>query len=344
MLEEQKRRCLFLEVAPWESERIEKELGDCGKMEISTETLEESTVDEPESFTVLSPSTHSSIDADALDRFPNVKLITTRSTGIDHIDLEACHNHGVVVCNVPTYGANTVAEHTFGLILSLTRRVHKAHEQAVHGKFNLEKLRGFDLRGRTLGVVGTGSIGTHVIRIALGFQMNVIAYDVHPVHQMADALGFAYVDMERLLSEADIVTLHAPYNEKTHHMIDHTAVASMKKGAFLINTARGGLVNTEALVGGLESKQLGGAGLDVLEHEQAIIEEGQLLSKHYDAQGLKTLLENNILLRMENVIITPHIGFNSAEALDKILATTLQNIAAFEADRPQNEVSVLSGQ
>jgi D-lactate dehydrogenase len=331
-------RCLFVEVEPWEKERIREMFKECGEPITSEQVLAETEVDDRAGIVVISPFIHSRIDQGILDLFPGLKLIATRSTGLDHIDLDACAARGVLVSNVPVYGANTVAEHTFGLILSLTRRVHKAYEQTTRGRFSIERLRGIDLRDRTIGVVGTGAIGTHVIRIALGFQMNVLAYDVKPVGHMADALGFEYVDLDELLRRSDIVTLHAPLNDKTRHLIDEAAVSKMKPGVILINTARGGLVDTQALVAGLRSERLGGAGLDVLEDEEAVMEESEMLSRRYDAERLQTLVENHVLLRMDNVIITPHIGFNSEEALDKILDTTADNVSSFLAGNPQNIV------
>lgn len=331
--------CLFVEVQPWEVERIKSKCDVCGGLIATEETLADAEVDDPESVGVLSPFIYSDVDAEALDRFPNAQLVATRSTGFDHVDLDACRERGVTVCNVPTYGANTVAEHTFALILSLTRKSHKAYEQTVRGKFDMAGLRGIDLRDRTIGVVGTGSIGTHVVRIALGFQMRVLAFDVQPIEQMADALGFEYVGMDRLLAESDIVTLHAPYNDATHHMIDGEAIEKMKDGAILVNTARGALVETEALIQALRSGKLGGAGLDVLEKEQAIMEESEMLTAAYDEEALQSIVQNTILLRMDNVIITPHIAFNSEEALNKILDTTVANIAAYQKGEPVNVVA-----
>lgn len=332
------QRCLFVELEPWEAERIEARQKDCRLLTRYEEPLQDIEIDDPSGILILSPFIHSRVDRTAIEKLPDLKLIATRSTGYDHIDTEACREMGITVCNVPRYGANTVAEHTFALLLALTRRVHKAYTQTVRGKFSIEGLRGIDLRNRTLGVVGTGAIGTHVIRIALGFQMPVLAYDVKPVHQMADALGFAYVDLDTLLRESDIISLHAPHIDATHHMIDAEAIAKMKEGAIIINTARGALIRTEDLVDGLRSGKLGGAGLDVLEDEKVVMEEGEMLSRRYDTQALQTLLQNTILLRMDNVIITPHIAFNSEEALDKILETTVANIGAFLAGRPQNVV------
>ena len=331
--------CLFVEMEKWEAGRLKNTFDECSAIETSADLLRDVLHGQyMRGCEVISPFIYSRVNEETLDLLPDLKLVSTRSTGVDHIDMEACSRRGVAVCNVPTYGANTVAEHTFGLILSLTRRVHKAYEQTTRGRFNIRGLRGIDLRDRTIGVIGTGSIGTHVIRIALGFQMRVLAFDVSPVHHMADALGFRYVDMDTLLEESDIVTLHAPYNDKTHHMIDEEAIKKMKHGSILINTARGALVDTDALVSGLKSGTPGGAGLDVLENEKAIMEEGEILSRHYDDEALMTLVQNNILLRMKNVIITPHIAFNSSEALDKILNTTIENIRGFRGGRPQNMV------
>ena len=155
---------------------------------------------------------------------------------------------------------------------------------------------------------------------------------------MADAVGFEYVDLDKLFRESDIVTLHAPHTAETNHLIDAEAIEKMKKGAILINTARGALVDTEALVVGLRSGKLGGAGLDVLEDEQIVMEEREMLSRRYDEKAMQTLVENTILLRMDNVIITPHIGFNSEEALDKILDTTTENIKLFFDGKAQNMV------
>ncbi len=333
------QKCLFVELQSWEAERLRKRLGESCPARFSTHTLQEEKLEEGRGIEVLSPFIHSRVDQAALDRLPDLALVATRSTGVDHIDLEACRQRGIRVCNVPYYGTNTVAEHTFALMLSLTRKVHKAYEQTVHGRFSIEGLRGIDLRGRTLGVVGTGAIGTHVIRIALGFQMRVVAFDHKPIHQLANALGFEYVDLDTLLGQADIVTLHSSYTPETHHLIDEKAIARMRDGALLINTARGALVDTEALIAGLRSGKLGGAGLDVLEEEAAIMEEGEMLASSYDTRSLLTLVGNTILLRMDNVIITPHIAFNSNEALDKILDTTLKNIEAHQAGVPQNEVT-----
>jgi D-lactate dehydrogenase len=331
-------KTLFVEVEDWESDFLRSHCRNHCDFETVEETVQEIDLEPHQDADCLSPFIHSQVTEEVLDGLPNLQLITTRSTGVDHIATDACRERDITVCNVPTYGANTVAEHTFALLLALTRRVHKAYEQTIRGRFSIEGLRGIDLRDRTLGVVGTGSIGTHVIRIALGFQMRVLAFDVAPVEAMADALGFRYVDLETLLAASDIVTLHCPLTDENAHLIDAGAIDRMKDDAILINTARGGLVETDALVQALRSGTLGGAGLDVLEEETAIREEGEMLSRQYDTEALQTMVQNTLLLRMDNVIVTPHIGFNSEEAVHKILSTTISNVSSFLDGNPQNVV------
>ncbi|MHB9024804.1 MAG: NAD(P)-dependent oxidoreductase [Armatimonadota bacterium] len=302
-------------------------------------TLQECPVSTYENADILSVFIHSRVTRDRLDRMPNLRLVATRSTGYDHIDLEACNERGIPVSNVPRYGENTVAEHTFALILSLSRKIHKAYQRTVAGDFSLENLEGFDLKGKTIGVVGAGSIGLHVIRIAKGFGMNVIAYDVKPSQLIAEVLGFEYVPLETLLAHADIISLHAPYLPSTHHMINAETIKMIKPGALLINTARGGLVDTEALIDALNQDIIAGAGLDVLEGEEMIEEEEQLLHAPEASDQLRAALRRHLLLRRPDVVITPHMAFFSKEARERILDTTIANIRAFEENHPINVVN-----
>jgi len=303
------------------------------------ELFDHSLLPDPKQCRTLSVFINSRLDGAALSRLPALKLIATRSTGYDHIDLDYCRSHGITISNVPVYGDNTVAEHTFALILALSRKVIQSHARARSGDFSPGGLQGFDLRGKTLGVVGTGHIGVHVIRIARGFMMKVIALDSRPDKRLADALDFDYVDaLDTLLVASDIVTLHAPLTPATHHMINSENIWHMKKGSLLINTARGGLVDTDSLLAALEAGHCGGAGLDVFESEALIKEEKQLLSNQYNIEELRNVVRNLALLRRENVVVTPHIAFNSTEASERILLTTIQNIQAFEAGKPANVV------
>ncbi|MBI3966933.1 MAG: hydroxyacid dehydrogenase [Chloroflexi bacterium] len=287
---------------------------------------------------VVSIFVHSQLTADRLGALPELRLIATRSTGFDHVDLNHCRGRGIQVANVPRYGENTVAEHTFALILGLSRNLHRAYVRTTRGDFSLEGLRGFDLKDKTLGVVGAGSIGLHVIRIAKGFGMRVLAFDARPQPLIAEVLGFEYGELDRVLHEADVVTLHVPYHPATHHLLDRDRLALMKRGAVLVNTARGAVVDTDALIEALDSGHLAGAGLDVFEGEDLIHEELQLIKTPGTEEKLRMLLRQQLLLRRENVIVTPHIAFNSREALQRIVDTTIENIRSFLDGRPQNLV------
>ncbi len=294
---------------------------------------------------VLSPFIYSDLDADTLRLFPELQLIATRSTGHDHIDAEYCRDNGIMVCNVPTYGDNTVAEHVFGLLLAISHKLTEAVDRTRRGDFSQQGLRGFDLRGKTLGVVGTGAIGRYVIEIARGFRMRVLAFDVRQDEELEITLGFRYVPMDELLARSDIITLHVPYNEHTHHLLNDAAFDKMKEGVVIINTARGGVVDIRALVRGLATGKVSAAGLDVLPEEPTIREEAELLHSIFrEEHDLAALLADHILLRLRNVIITPHSAFNTQEAIGRILKTTVENIEAYERGEPQNIIAGTIGQ
>jgi D-lactate dehydrogenase len=287
---------------------------------------------------VLSVFVGSRVDRRLLEACPDLRLVATRSTGYDHVDLAACTARGVVVANVPTYGENTVAEHTFALILALSRNVHKAWVRTQRGDFSIQGLRGFDLRGRTLGLVGVGHIGLHTAKIARGFGMRVLAADPRPQPLLAELIGFGYVELEELVARADIVSLHAPLTPATHHLVDRELLKRFRRGALLVNTARGGLVDTEALLWALDEGILAGAGLDVLEGEELLTEDRRRLALERDEASLRVLLENQLLAGREDVVVTPHVGFDSVEAVQRIAEVTAGNVAAFLGGRPENLV------
>lgn len=299
---------------------------------LSAETVERATECDILSVFIYSPVTEA-----LLERLPNLKAIVTRSTGFEHIDVPACTKRGIAVENVPFYGENTVAEHTFALILALSRNVHKSYARGLKGDFSIDGLMGFDLKDKTLGVIGTGHIGLHVIRIAKGFGMHVLAFDTQKNTFLSEVLHFQYASLDDVLSKSDIITLHVPYNEHTHHLINRDNVSIIKKGALLINTARGGIVENEALITALDQGILSGAGLDVLEGEESIKEEDQCLHTDCPTDGIGQA-ENQNLLTRDNVVFTPHIGFFSEEALQRILDTTIDNIVQFAQNRKQNQV------
>lgn len=325
----------FEVVEEWAREAIlSHEWGDGVESVCDSERLTGANVDAYADAEIMSGFIYSDLSAPILEACPNLKMIATRSTGYDHIDLEVCARRGILVTNVPNYGENTVAEHAFGLILALSRNLHKAYQRTSTFNFSIAGLRGFDLYGRTLGVVGAGNIGLHVIRIGKGFGMRVLAYDTKPQRLISEVLGFHYVDMDTLLTESDVVSLHVPLLPSTRHMINRETIGQMKPGSLLVNTARGGLVDTEALMEALDSGHLGGAGLDVFEGEEYIKEEAELVHSQPSGDVLKAMVQNYRILRRENVVVTPHIGFYSLEAEQRILETTLHSINSFLTGLP----------
>lgn len=260
---------------------------------------------------VLCVFINSKVDAQVMQRFPNLKLVTTRSTGFDHIDLEYCKSHNIQVCNVPRYGEQTVAEYAFALMLTISRKIAPSVQRMKQEQsFTQDHLRGFDLENKTLGVIGTGKIGQHAIKIAKGFGLNVIAYDLYPNQTFAEQMNYPYVTLDQLLEQSDIITLHAPYNTSTHHMISSSNVNKIKRGAILINTARGGLIEPEALLHALNEGILSAAGIDVWEHEHEL---------YNDPTSIQLVMHPNL-------VPTPHNAFNTVEALHRILDTTAENI------------------
>lgn len=331
-------KTVFFELEPWEENYLKERLKDV-ELSFFDVPLSLENIGSASGAEIISPFIYSQINKDILEKLPDLKMIATRSTGFDHIDIDFAKKSKINICNVPFYGENTVAEHAFALILALSRKIVDSVVRTRSGDFSLDGLRGFDLKGKTLGIVGMGHIGMHVARIAKGFEMNVVAHDLNKDEKLSKKLGFEYVNLENLMSASDIITLHAPENEKTHHMINEKNINQIKKGSYLINTARGGLVETTALLKALETGILAGAGLDVLEEECFIKEEAQLLSRKFpETCDLKTTLANHILLKQKNVIITPHNAFDSQEALIRILDETILNIESFIKGKPINIV------
>lgn len=332
-------RIAFFEVQDWERPFLQ-EISKAHQVRLFKEVLDDKKISETVDFEVISVFIYSNVNKAILDKLTKLRLIATRSTGFEHIDLEECKKKDVTVCNVPVYGETTVAEHTFALILSLSRLIHDAYEKTRMGDFSCEGIQGFDLEGKNLGVLGTGRIGTKVIEIAKGFKMNILAYDKVPNQNLANKLGFEYTTASDLLEKSDVVTLHLPLNDETFHFLNKDSISKMKKSAIIINTARGGLIETHALTEALIQGHLAGAGLDVLEEETLIREEAQLLLDNVPREQLATMLRAHILLRLKNVIITPHCAFNSKESLERLVNTTVENIKAFILGEPQNIVEI----
>ncbi len=332
-------KIVVFEVEEWEQQTFQK-LADEEHITYTSDSLSIHNADNHADADILSTFIYSNLDKNVLSKFNNLKMIATRSTGFDHIDLDYCQKNNVTICNVPTYGQDTVAEHVFGLLLTLSHNLYQAIDRTRRGDFSPKGLQGFDLYGKTLGVIGTGDIGQCVIRIARGFAMDVIAFDVKQDNEAASELGFRYVDMDELLSQSDVITLHVPGNEKTYHMISTEEFDKMKDGVVLINTARGKIVDMQALVRALAEKKVAGAGIDVLPEEPVIREEAELLRSVYQRKhNLESLLADHVILRLRNVVVTPHSAFNTKEAVQRIIETTMSNIIHFIQGNPQNVVT-----
>lgn len=252
-----------------------------------------------------------------------VDVVALRSAGFNHVELATARGLGTTVVRVPAYSPHAVAEHAVALILALDRKVHRAYNRVRDGNFALQGLLGFDLHGRTVGVVGTGAIGTVFARIMVGFGCRVIAVDPAP-NDECRALGVRYVDLDELFATADIVVLHCPLTPATHHLVDAEALARMRDGVMLVNTSRGGLVDAAAAIDALKSGRIGSLGLDVYEEEAEVFFE--------DHSG--AVLSDDVLARLlsfPNVLVTGHQAFFTEEALENIARTTIANLAAIES-------------
>jgi D-lactate dehydrogenase len=262
---------------------------------------------------------------------PNLKLIAVASTGYEHVDVEAAREKGIIVCNDPVYGESTVAEFTFGLILSISRKLRTAFEETSRGIFEKDGLRGFDLAGKTLGVIGTGRIGSKVIKIANAFDMKILGYNRHEKKELKEIYGVQFVSLEDLLKNSDIVTVHLPYTKSTHHLINAENIKLMKKDAVLVNTARGKIVDSMAIFEAMENCRLGGVALDAFEGEEVWIKQHTILRKPVPPSvvSLKAGLASFHLLRFENTVLTPHIAYNTREAVKRYIELNIDNIITF---------------
>ncbi len=325
-----------------EDRQLLSSLGDNGQH--LEDKLTADTVSKAKDAEIVSIFVNSVVDQAVINQLPNLKLLITRSVGFDHIDSAYAQSKGITICNVPGYGSCTVAEFAFALILGLSRKVYHAIEQVKEkNDWSMSQFKGFDLQGKTLGLVGTGRIGLNVAQIANGFGMSVIAHDAFPQAEKATQYNFSYTaSLDELLSKSDVVTLHVPATKETHHLINQTNIDKFKPGAILVNTARGDVVDAEAILHGFNSGILSGVGLDVLEGEHELKEEAELMSKddHMSYEKLKVLLEDHVLINHPKVIITPHIAFNTEEAKKEIMTITLDNIKSFEQGQPKNVVQI----
>lgn len=310
-------------------------------LENSIETMTPEQYEQIKDASVISVFVHSSevMGEKLLSKFPSLKLIATRSTGYDHIDLNYCKSRGINVVNVPKYGEATVAEYTLGLLLNVSRKIITARNDMFDGVYKVKRYTGFDLYGRTIGIIGTGAIGRHVIKLAKGFGMNVLAYDLYPNEEFQRIYNINYVSLEELYAGSDVISLHAPSTKENYHLLSDEAFSKMKDGVIIINTARGDLIDGEALYRNILSGKVGGAGLDVLENEDFIIHDDIILEQeNMNMNFAMNTIVNSKLLKHKNVIVTPHVAFNSSDAVHRILETTIRNIESFADGKLVNSV------
>lgn len=266
----------------------------------------------------------SQITEDVLSHLPKLRFIATRSTGFDNIDIDACRRRKIIVSNVPHYATTTVAEHTFGLLLSLSHHIAFSSQQTKKGSFKEGPL-GFEISNKTMGIVGFGAIGSQVAAIAKGFEMRILAYTTHPTPVKAKKYGVTFVDFKDLLQKSDVISFHVPLTHETHHMLSMKNITQCKRGSILINTSRGEVIETKAILWALDNGVLAGAGLDVVENEREL------------KRSNRDCLERR-LMKDERVIVTPHNAYHSYEALATILRISAENILAFLNHKPIHSV------
>ena len=297
--------------------------------------LSEETAPLASGFWAVCAFVHDRVDRPVLEQLVGggTSLVALRSAGFNNVDLEAASNLAITVVHVPAYSPYAVAEHAVALILVLNRGIHRAHGRVRDGNFSLNGLLGFDLHGRTVGIVGTGAIGETLARILAGFGCVLLAYDVRENPACVE-LGVRYVELDELLAKSDAISLHCPLTRDTHHLIDAEALAKVKPGVMLINTSRGALIDTQAVVDALKDGRIGSLGLDVYEEEDELFFE--------DLSNV--VIQDDVFMRLltfPNVIVTAHQGYFTSDALSNIAETTLANIDTFErGERSGNEVEI----
>ncbi|MBI4144120.1 hydroxyacid dehydrogenase [Candidatus Woesearchaeota archaeon] len=322
---------IFTEVEDWAKEYIKNKLA-THTIEFIDGILTEKNATKAKNAEILAPFVGSTINEKVITAIPQLRLIATQSTGFDHIDVKEAQRKGITVSNVPAYGDNTVAQHAWALVLCISKKIIEGVQSTKKGNFNPVPYRGFDLKNKTIGVIGTGRIGISLIRQAKGFDMNVLAYDVFKNEKASQELGFPYVELDELFTKSDIISIHVPLLPTTKHLINKETLKKLKQGVVIINTSRGGIIQTSALIEGIKQGIIGAAGLDVLEIEH------EIKNHKIPKTGSELINEINELLTLPNVYVTPHNAYNTKEAILRIIDTTIDNINAFLAGKTQNSV------
>ena len=300
------------------------------------EVIEHKGEEEVKNLKVLSIFIYSKANEEYLSRCENAEFIITRSMGKNHIDSNYCEHRGIQVSNVNKYGENTVAEFTFALMLAISRKIIKSVEKVKRGDFDFTNLQGFDLKGKTIGLIGFGNIGQKFAQMCKGFEMNIIAYDAFAdkLQNRAQELGVTFVSLDEIYTNSDIISLHVPLLPQTEHIINEESISKMKKGIIILNTSRGELMDTQAVLDGLNSGSIGYVGLDVIEGECMMKEENELAREIKDSSSknvcnMQTLVRDHLLINHKNAYITPHNAFNTRDAIQRILDSTIEQIREF---------------
>ena len=319
---------IFYDVKPYEKDFFELEINkEANITYIDSNILtDRELTKQEENADVISVFTLSKLDKQVLQKFKNLKLILTRSVGYSHIDLDYCNSKNIIVANTPHYGDYTVAEFSFGLLLSLVRRIGYGQHELKQGDMYPETF-GMELYNKTIGIIGTGAIGSKSIKIAKGFSMNVLCYDINQNEDLEKEYNAKYVDLDTLCKFSDIIMLHAPLTSHNYHMIDEEKISLMKDTAVIVNTARGELIDTESLYNALIDKKIQGAALDVFEFEETI--SNKRPTEKINFKNLRISLINNKLLNLPNVVATPHIAYDTKEAINRILQKTTKSLNEF---------------
>ena len=326
------KKILFFDVKDNETEQLKNFCDKNFECQLLAEPLNDKTqlTDEIKQAEILSCFTFSRVDAKILKQFPKLKLIALRSVGFNHIDIDYCKEHNIQVVNSFGYGNVTVAEFAFGLMLDVMRKISRSYMNLKNEHLNRDIYTGLELKNKNIGIIGTGAIGREVVRIAKGVGMEVLAYDIYPQNTLMEKYGVKYVELDELLKNSDVISLHAPLTKDNLHMIDAEKIKLMKPQAILVNTARGELIDTKALYEALSENRIFGAGLDVLESENIFTQPETTLDFDYLTDDvIRQTLINDRLLKLHNVVVTPHIAYNTQEAQDRILNITMNNITSF---------------
>lgn len=289
---------------------------------------------------IISVFTTSRVTSNVLMQFPKLKLIALRSVGFNHVDLEYCKRHDIAVVNSPNYGNVTVAEFALALLMNTARKITKSYSEFKVGKVSPKSLVGVELYNKTVGIVGLGAIGAYFAELMHGLNLNVLGFDRYEKTELKEKFNVQYVDFDTLLEKSDFISIHAPLTKETYHLFDEKCFRKMKNSAIIINTGRGEIIDTKALYNALQSEEIAGAGLDVLESEETMTDDDYMIGiSRLDKLTLERTIINSRLFQLENVVLTPHTAYNTKEAIQRILSTTLKNIKMFiKGEPPTNQV------